>query len=530
MSQLRYLFLACSITFFACSEVTGTWEDENTFALDSSSSSIIANSSAESSSGITESSSSENKLSSSGERLSSSEIEPLSSSSSEGIHFPPPVQCAASPRALKAVATYGVVDAFIAKRVAVLMEQGLNLDSAKNTATEELYRELGLDTLFQDRPNITDEQLEYTLFFLYKKRESKLIEDSLYFFYETRENNSTNELSPVLIDDFADGKLEPENYCINGLDFADLDYFPKMYLNLGCVYGDEVANSLAILRNIWRKCANMPYCNENVSDTIITIGKDHFVCENKSWITLEMQGKEMNGKICKENGTRTVGIGETNNDLTFICYENYWHSILNTNTMPAEYFFNPDFEYGSFTDPRDGHVYKTTVFNGQTWLAQDMDYYDSSDTLFTKQSKCTKIVDYNKHDESENAYCNGASRFYTVNVSKKVCPDGWRLPTKDDWSSIEALNYENGMAYMHKLYVIGSFIRGKDRAATDEFGLSLRMDGGIDPYGGDKTLSGYNLFWLEEGVFAMNSDFHSNFRDIDRREKGEYVPVRCIKK
>ena len=515
MSQLRYLLLACSITFFACSEATGTWEDENTFSLNSSSSSLITNSSAaSSSSGTTESSSSENKLSSSEERLSSSEIRPLSSSSPIGIYFPPPVQCAASPRALKAVATYGVVDAFIAKRITVLAEQGLNLDSAKKMATEELYRELGLDSLFQDMPQITDEQLEYTLFFLYKNRE----------------NDSTNELSPVLVDDFADGKLEPENYCINGLDFADLDYLPKMYLNLGCVYGDEVDNSLAILRNIWRKCANMPYCNENVSDTIITIGKDHFVCENKSWITLEMQGKEKNGVICTENGTRTIGVGETNNDLTFICHEDYWLSILNTNTLPAEYFFNPDFDYGSFTDPRDGHVYKTTVFNGQTWLAQDMDYYDSSDTLFTKQSKCAKIADFNEHDESENAYCDGASRFYTVNVSKKVCPDGWRLPTKDDWSSIVALNYENGMAYMPKLYVIGSFIRGKDRAATDEFGLSLRMDGKIDPYGRDKTLSGYNLFWLEEGVIAMNSDYHSNFTDIDRREKGEYVPVRCIKK
>jgi hypothetical protein len=56
MSQLRYLFLVCSIAFFACTnDVAGTWEDENTLALQSSSditesSSSAAESSAESSS------------------------------------------------------------------------------------------------------------------------------------------------------------------------------------------------------------------------------------------------------------------------------------------------------------------------------------------------------------------------------------------------------------------------------------------------------------------------------------------------
>ena len=49
MSPLKYLFLVCSIAFFACTDdVAGTWEDENTVAQQSSSS--VAESSAESSS------------------------------------------------------------------------------------------------------------------------------------------------------------------------------------------------------------------------------------------------------------------------------------------------------------------------------------------------------------------------------------------------------------------------------------------------------------------------------------------------
>ncbi|ACX74884.1 putative lipoprotein [Fibrobacter succinogenes subsp. succinogenes S85] len=524
MSQLRYLFLVCSIAFFACTnDVAGTWEDENTLALQSSSS--VAESSAESSSSETKPSSSEERLSSSQKSLSSSS-ETLNSSSSsiDGIHFPPPIQCAVSPRALKAVATYGVVDAFIAKRVAALTEQGLNSDSAKNMATEELYRELGLDTLFQDRPQITDEQLEYTLFFLYKNREKKPSEDTLFFLYE---NEGTNELSPAIVEDFADGKLEPENYCINGISFADLDYLPKMYLNLGCYYGDEVSNSLAILRNIWRKCSNMPYCNENVGDTIITIGKDHFVCENKSWITLEMQGKEINGQICNENGSRIKADWGVYRNVTYICHEGYWRNISESADLPAEYFFNPDFEYGTFTDPRDGHVYKTTVYEGQTWLAQDIDYYDSSDTLFSNQSRCPKSLAYRDVDEDKNKYCNGASRFYTVNASKKACPEGWRLPRKEDWQTI---SYNVKTNETLKLFVKESHVTGIYRNATDEFGLSLRLDGSIEYSGGSWYSHNYNMFWLEEGEYVRTGDFSSVFSSIDPRGNGEFIPVRCIKK
>ncbi len=522
MSKIKLILPACFIAFFACScseKVTGTTEDDNTVIAQGESSSSEDTPLSEpakpgSSSSTETSSSSKEELSSS----SGTNLDPTSSSSGTdggsgagGIVFPPNRQCAAPAPARKAV--YGVVDGFIQQRVATLEAQGLDHNTAKDSATGELYRELGIDTLFQENPRITDEQLEYTLFYLYKNRE----------------NNSINEMSPVLVNDFADGTLEPENYCINDLPYAELNKLPFVFLPLGCVYGEEVPNSLSIIRNIWRKCSGMPFCNADMADTLITIGKDHFVCENSSWITLEMQGKEMNGIICTENGMRTIGVGETNNDLTYICVDEYWKSILHTQDLPAEYFFNPDFEYGTFTDPRDGHVYKTTEYNGQTWLAQDMDYFDSSDTLFVKQSRCAKNLGYREFSAEENGYCDGASRFYTVNVSKKVCPEGWRLPKKEDWT-INGIGYNSALTTLPKFYVIGSFIRGKDRAATDEYGLSLRMDGAIDPYGGDMTLTGYNLFWLEEGVYTENGDLFSNFSNVDYREKGEYVPVRCIKK
>ena len=411
-----------------------------------------------------------------------------------GISFPQERGC--RPTAPVESETFGVVDAFIQKRVEALVQQGLSNDSARDIAIEELQRELGLDTLFQENPYIAEYQLEYTLFFLYG-------------------NKSENTLNQD---------------CINQVPYAALDGYPMLFMPLGCfISTPEINNPLAIMRNIWRKCNGMPYCNASVGDTMITLDKDHFVCEEGSWVTLEMLGKEKNGVICTNNGDRVVVRGNDNNDMTYICLDSFWRAISNTASLPAEYFLNPDFEYGTFEDPRDGHVYKTTMYEGKTWLAQDIDYYDKDDPLFVNQSKCAKVAEHKKHDPSENAYCDGASRSYTVNVIKKVCPTGWRLPTKEDWNHITEMSYSEADKYYPKLYAIGTHIQGNTRVVTDEFGLTQRKNGGVDPYGMDMTLSGYNLFWVEEGEYAMNSDFFAHYEKVDPRENGEYVPVRCIK-
>ena len=494
MNATKHLTALCAAFLFACStdspDVTGVTVVDNTMAQNESSSSEKV------------SSSSEMETSSSSIKTPSSSSQEDKKSSSSGIVIPPKASC--KPPALTHMVTFGVVDAFIQKRVDVLKNLGLDQEAAKDSATEELYRELGLDTLFVDRPMITDDQLEYTLYYLYKSSEH------------------ANELSPDIVEDFADGTLDTTNFCVLDTSFEALDNMPFEYMDLGCFIGYELPNTIAILRNIWRKCHDMPYCNESIKDTVIPVGNDHFVCEGAYWTTLEIQGKMKNGVLCDENGTRVEDNG------TYICYEGYWRSMTQTQDMPAEYFFNPDFEYGSFTDSRDGHVYKTTVFEGQTWLAQDIDYYDSSDTLLVNQSLCAKNGPYNLGNKSDNAYCDGASRFYTVHASKKACPEGWRLPTKEDWNFIVNMPTSESRSYLPKLFASTS-TEGK---STDVFGMSLRTQGVIDPYGSRIENDYYNIFWIEEGIYILNSYNWAQYSTLfnDSRENGEFAPVRCIKK
>lgn len=82
---------------------------------------------------------------------------------------------------------------------------------------------------------------------------------------------------------------------------------------------------------------------------------------------------------------------------------------------------------GTFTDPRDGKVYKTVKIGTQTWMAENLD--------FKAESGCWA---YNNDQNNVKTY----GYLYNWKTAKKVCPSGWHLPSKDEWSAL--LTYFGG--------------------------------------------------------------------------------------
>lgn len=134
-------------------------------------------------------------------------------------------------------------------------------------------------------------------------------------------------------------------------------------------------------------------------------------------------------------------------------------------TVPAL----PDFEYGEFTDERDGQTYKTVVVNGKTWMDQNLNYvFDAVDTNASckvfyedEDEECEKSSDYsckhpfvgspvsckNKYSvdaaycKENEAVCKNYGKFYTWNQALKACPTGWHLPDDDEIDDfLESIN------------------------------------------------------------------------------------------
>lgn len=74
-----------------------------------------------------------------------------------------------------------------------------------------------------------------------------------------------------------------------------------------------------------------------------------------------------------------------------------------------------------FTDPRDGQSYFVMEIGGLKWLADNFNY-DGGEGCFIHAD-----------DDREDETCG---RLYTWAAAHAVCPEGWRLPTREDWKTL----------------------------------------------------------------------------------------------
>lgn len=92
---------------------------------------------------------------------------------------------------------------------------------------------------------------------------------------------------------------------------------------------------------------------------------------------------------------------------------------------------------GEFTDPRDGNTYGWVRIGDLEWMTSNLKYgepyYSRTYNLFGMPQKVQSHLLETDFEADYEAYGN----FYTWEEAREVCPEGWRLPTDEDWKNLE---------------------------------------------------------------------------------------------
>jgi uncharacterized protein (TIGR02145 family) len=114
----------------------------------------------------------------------------------------------------------------------------------------------------------------------------------------------------------------------------------------------------------------------------------------------------------------------------------------------------------TFTDTRDGQEYRTIEVGGKVWLAENFNF-DSGEGTWC----------YAKNPEN----CEKWGRLYTLEAARAAVPEGWHLPTVEEWdAAIESFGGE-------KEAFLGSkhFFKNADEVAAEVLkGMNIDAFGG----------------------------------------------------
>ncbi len=174
---------------------------------------------------------------------------------------------------------------------------------------------------------------------------------------------------------------------------------------------------------------------------------------------------------------------------------------------------------GTFTDARDGKVYKTVTIGTQTWLAENLAFKAASDCW--------------AYDNSQNNV-EVYGYLYTWKAAQDACPTGWHLPSDAEWKIL--VDYLGGMGsagYKLKETDISHWL-SPNEGATNQSGFTA-LPGGFSTGDGKFYYIGKQGYWwsstmydsynayIRHAEYANGMILQLNYSTLDA------FSVRCVK-
>lgn len=184
-------------------------------------------------------------------------------------------------------------------------------------------------------------------------------------------------------------------------------------------------------------------CVTAIQDSVGKVGNSYYICNHNptKWNVATVLQYDTYKQICSEFGQ--IVHGNVNADYAYFCYGDEW----------KRFYGNENIVYGKLLDKRDGQIYRTVKIGEQTWMAENLNYSDSTNY--------PSMLGGNWCYNNDNDSCEKYGRFYNwsaavdsiywVSKGKKyerygfldmptnvqgICPDGWMMPSSEQWNKL----------------------------------------------------------------------------------------------
>lgn len=202
---------------------------------------------------------------------------------------------------------------------------------------------------------------------------------------------------------------------------------------------------------------------------------------------------------------------------------------------------NPTNE-GPPTD-NDGNVYSTVQIGDQEWMAENLKTttYNNGTSIelvendadwlnYTTGAYCWYDNDQAQYAETYGALYN----WYALNTGN-LCPDGWHVPTDEEWTALEDYIASDGHSGSEGAALKATYGWYNNGNGTDDYGFTALPGGARGGYGAFVNIGKYGGWWSateSSTYYAWSRYLGYNSSAVSRNSGGRLVDgfsVRCVK-
>ncbi|MDR3012459.1 MAG: InlB B-repeat-containing protein [Chitinispirillales bacterium] len=204
--------------------------------------------------------------------------------------------------------------------------------------------------------------------------------------------------------------------------------------------------------------------------------------------------------------------------------------------------FNPAISYGSFTDDRDGRVYRTVVIGTQTWMAENLNwsgvdgdlgwcYGNDSDHCETYG----RLYDWSMVMGFASSCNSSLCADQVQSLHQGICPAGWHVPSDAEWTTL--VNFVGGLSVagtrLRALTGWGDPWSGTLIPGTDDHGFSA-LPGGYRWSGSFINVGMGGVWWSaseDDATYARHRSMGSSNSGVSTgwNLKTDGFSLRCVR-